>query len=69
MEKYIIIADDLSGACDTAVQFSNWGYKTLVVNQGEKLTVDIPYKAVAITSNSRDVSPQKARTLVAGICK
>ena len=36
MVEFLIIADDLSGACDTAVKFRQFGYRTLVLNQTDK---------------------------------
>lgn len=62
MLKYVIIADDLSGACDTAVQFSNSGFKTIVINNLASLQKICPtFDVVAITTNSRDLPPSEAR--------
>ena len=36
-EKIIIVADDLTGAADTAVQFSKRGIKSLVINDMDKI--------------------------------
>lgn len=67
--EYVIIADDLSGACDTVVQFSNAGYKSIVLNQASNiLTVDSQYTAVAITTNSRDVIPEEAKIKMEEVC-
>jgi uncharacterized protein YgbK (DUF1537 family) len=52
----MIIADDLSGACDTAVQFRKFGYPTVVLNHIEKAKPLFDrYAAMAITTNSRDL--------------
>jgi len=57
MLQYMIIADDLSGACDTAVQFRKFGYPTLVLNHIEKAKPLFDrYAAMAISTNSRDLN-------------
>lgn len=69
MPEFIIVADDLSGACDTAVQFSNAGYKTIVINKiANLLTLDPRFKAVSISTNSRDTSPSEARKKLKEAC-
>jgi uncharacterized protein YgbK (DUF1537 family) len=68
--EFIIIADDLSGACDTAVQFKNAGYKTMVLNNPASfLSLDSQYSAIALTTNSRDVTPDEAREKVEEACR
>jgi len=69
MPDYLIVADDLSGACDTAVQFRKFGFRTLVLNNqsaGNEL-ID-RFDAVAITTNSRDLQPNEAKQCVREIC-
>jgi len=67
--EFVILADDLSGACDTAVQFSNAGYKTIVLNKITNLaSLDLRFKAVAISTNSRDTSQNEAREKVKAAC-
>ena len=69
MLKFMIVADDLSGACDTAVQFRKFGYRTLVLNQTENARPLFDrFAAMAITTNSRDLSPDAARQAVQSIC-
>lgn len=61
MLQYMIIADDLSGACDTAVQFRKFGYPTLVLTHTEKAECMFDrYAAMAITTNSRDLNSDAA---------
>jgi len=61
MLQYMIIADDLTGACDTAVQFRKFGYPTLVLNHIEKAKPLFDrYEAMAITTNSRDLNVHAA---------
>ncbi|KJS87621.1 MAG: hypothetical protein JM58_03680 [Peptococcaceae bacterium BICA1-8] len=70
MPKFIIIADDLSGACDTAVQFSNSGYRTIVLNKIDNLqSLGSRFSAVAITTNSRDTSSSQAKDKVKDACQ
>ncbi len=69
MLRFMIIADDLSGACDTAVQFRKFGYPTLVLNRPEKAEhLFDRYAAMAITTNSRDVKPDVAVQAVRSVC-
>jgi len=69
MPDYLIVADDLSGACDTAVQFRKFGFKTLVLNKQdvENGLID-RFDAVAVTTNSRDLQPNEAKQCVREIC-
>jgi uncharacterized protein YgbK (DUF1537 family) len=53
--RTIILADDLTGANDTAIQFANQGLSALVITHGDfstALDVDA-YDVVAVNSNSR----------------
>lgn len=69
MPEFIIIADDLSGACDTAVQFKKADHKTLVLNSpAGLLSLDPQFGVVALTTNSRDVAPNEAREKVREVC-
>jgi D-threonate/D-erythronate kinase len=69
MLKFMIVADDLSGACDTAVQFRKFGYRTLVLNQTENARPLFDrFAAMAITTNSRDLEPDAARQAIRSIC-
>src|SRR5690606_19142490 len=64
-----IIADDLTGASDTGIQFRKYGLKTKVivdVNQLEQfLDSD---EVLAINSNTRPVHGEKAYKIVYDIC-
>jgi D-threonate/D-erythronate kinase len=67
---YAIIADDLSGANDTAVTFSNRGYKSFVINLPEgKDYYPENCDVVAVSTNSREVTPREARDSVVEACK
>ncbi len=69
MLEFMIIADDLSGACDTAVQFQKFGYPTVVLNATERAeNYQNRYRAMAITTNSRDLTPGAARYAVKQVC-
>jgi len=69
MPDYLIIADDLSGACDTAVQFRKFGFRTLVLNkQNTETSLIDRFDAVAVTTNSRDLQAKEAKQCVKEIC-
>jgi uncharacterized protein YgbK (DUF1537 family) len=69
MLEFMVIADDLSGACDTAVQFQKFGYPTVVLNATEHAeNYQDRYRAMAITTNSRDLTPEAARHAVKRVC-
>jgi len=57
--KYVIIADDLTGACDAAAPFAARGRRT-VVNLGEAANSSVRADVLAYTTDSRDASPQAA---------
>lgn len=67
MTKLVIIADDLTGALDTCVQFAKWGASVRVVTAGE----DTPGNGVpggaedvlVIDAETRRLSPGQAYTL------
>ena len=69
MVEIAIIADDLTGACDTAVQFSKRGLSTIVVSDLEELNdaackVDV----VVINTESRECNPEVAYERVSAVC-
>ncbi len=57
-----IISDDLTGACDTAVQFKKAGILTWVSLRGE--TAPKGFGALAFSTDSRALSPKEAREKV-----
>lgn len=62
MEKIGIIADDLTGAIDSGVRFSNCGCRTLVVLEPARLRERIgTTEVIVISTESRNLSPIKAR--------
>jgi len=70
MLEFVILADDLSGACDTAVQFNNFGYKTLVVPKlPDFKNINSKYNVLAITTNSREIEITKAKEKVSKACQ
>jgi uncharacterized protein YgbK (DUF1537 family) len=52
----VLIADDLTGACDAAGPFATAGLRTVVALAGE-----VEADVVALTTGSRDVEPNEAR--------
>jgi uncharacterized protein YgbK (DUF1537 family) len=59
MDKLVIIADDLTGATDSGVQFSCLGYNTSVVFKVEELE-DLQNEVVVIDTDSRSILPEAA---------
>jgi uncharacterized protein YgbK (DUF1537 family) len=60
--RTIILADDLTGANDTAIQFVNQGLSALVITHGDFSTaLDLDsYDVVAVNSNSRGMNADDA---------
>jgi uncharacterized protein YgbK (DUF1537 family) len=54
-----VIADDLTGACDAAVQFANLGYSTLVVLDWSSIE-DCDAEVIAASTDSRRDMPEEA---------
>lgn len=71
MKKIIMIADDLTGACDAGVQFTQKGFKT-VISFDEK-TADQQENVVVFDTNSRSASAasayKKVDQMVSGLKK
>ena len=69
MLEFLIIADDLSGACDTAVQFRKFGYRTLVLNRTDRAHALFDrYDVIALATNTRDLTPDGARKSILKLC-
>jgi len=62
-----MIADDLTGACDTGAQFAARGFCTVVL-LGPENRADEEADLLVITTNSRDEPPHTAREKVARAC-
>ena len=58
-----MIADDLTGSCDTAAQFSRYGI-TVAVTDHAGLEEDLPVNLVVVNTASRGLSVEKAREIV-----
>jgi uncharacterized protein YgbK (DUF1537 family) len=58
-----LIADDLTGACDAAVQFGTRGYRTRVCISADADGADA--NVIAVTTESRDCSVEDARARLA----
>jgi uncharacterized protein YgbK (DUF1537 family) len=64
----LIIADDLTGANDSAVQFTNAGFSAAtLLNLSAGLNFE-KYGVIAISSETRTVGPDKAYQMVRTIC-
>lgn len=67
MKQIVIIADDLTGACDTGIKFRRLGIETKVLvnpNSAHILNTD-PSAVVSINTDTRSVSSENAKTVVA----
>ena len=54
--RIAVIADDLTGALDTGVQFTQWGYTTQLTDSPEKATAEV----IIINTDTRNKSPTEA---------
>lgn len=59
-----VIADDLTGAADTGVQFVRAGYRTAVTFRGSPVPPSDEVDAVVVDTDSRSLSPEEARERV-----
>ena len=66
MDQIIIIADDLTGACDSGIKFRNAGFETLVLTDVSEEDVQAAGRCaiVSINTNTRSVPPEDARRRV-----
>ncbi|MDD5954737.1 MAG: four-carbon acid sugar kinase family protein [Firmicutes bacterium] len=71
MEKIVIIADDLTGACDTGIKFRNCDWETTVCVRAQIChnldTVGSP--VVSINTDTRSVTPEEAYETVSSTLK
>jgi len=63
--RIAVIADDLTGALDTGVQFSNWGFKVHVTDDPQSSKADV----VVVNTDSRNLEPGRAYDLVFSVAK
>lgn len=54
--RIAVIADDLTGALDTGVQFTQWGYKTQLTDDPAKSTAEV----TIINTDTRNKPPEEA---------
>ena len=54
--RIAVIADDLTGALDTGVQFTQWGYRTQLTDDPRKSTAEV----TIINTNTRNKPPEQA---------
>lgn len=66
--KLLVIADDFTGAMDTAVQFTKLGIETLVYRKLEIVSF-LEAEVVVVNINSRHLSKEEAYSLVARLTK
>ncbi len=63
--RIAVIADDLTGALDTGVQFSNWGFVVHVTDDPLSSSADV----VVVNTDSRSLDPGRAYDLVFSIAE
>ena len=63
--RIAVIADDLTGALDTGVQFSNWGFAVQVTDNPLSSGADV----VVVNTDSRSLDPEKAYDIVFSVAK
>ncbi len=54
--RIAVIADDLTGALDTGVQFTQWGYRTQLTDNPSKSTAEV----TIINTDTRNKTPEQA---------
>lgn len=64
VKSMIVIADDLTGANDTGVQFANRGLHTEIILEGTLLPVTSENIIMAVDANSRAIPAAKAYSRV-----
>ena len=69
MKQIIIIADDLTGACDTGIKFKNHGWNTqvLVSPAGSPAARAGEAPVISVNTKTRSTPPEEARRAVAGL--
>jgi uncharacterized protein YgbK (DUF1537 family) len=63
--RIAVIADDLTGALDTGVQFSNWGFNVQVTDDPLSSSADV----VVVNTDSRSLKPERAYDLVFSVAE
>ncbi len=58
--RIAVIADDLTGALDTGVQFSNWGFTVQVTDDPRSSSAEV----VVVNTDSRSLEPERSYNLV-----
>lgn len=70
MPKVAVIADDITGACDTGIQFRKQGLKTIVLMAAERIRTAVQDSDVIVfDTDTRDDSPRIAYAKVRSVTK
>jgi uncharacterized protein YgbK (DUF1537 family) len=71
MSGILILADDLTGANDTAIQFVKQGFSSLVIINADSANAGLPgsYNVISVNSDSRRLNPAEAYRVVHKIVK
>lgn len=66
MKKIMVIADDLTGACDTGIKFTQKGYKTRVImpKDGDFSIQDESVEVFSITTDTRNCTSEEAKKII-----
>lgn len=62
--RFVVIADDLTGANDTGIQFVKLGFTAATLLDPSMLREEAEYDVVVVDTESRNVNPDEARKLV-----
>ena len=68
MSKISVLADDLTGSCDTAAQFCSYGLTTAVTSD-ITVSCDFPVEVIVVNTATRNVPEEKARSIVSSTLK
>jgi uncharacterized protein YgbK (DUF1537 family) len=71
MGRILVLADDLTGANDTAIQFVKQGFSSLVIVNADSANADLfgSYDVISVNSDSRRLNADEAYTAVYRIAK
>lgn len=66
MKKIMVIADDLTGACDTGIKFTQKGYRTRVIvsKENDKSLLDESVDVFSITTDTRNCDSKEAKIIM-----
>jgi Sugar-binding N-terminal domain len=63
----LLIADDLTGACDAAVQFARHGRRTVTLLRFDQPATGV--QVLAVSTESRDLEPARIPAMIQGLAE